>query len=51
MEKSDYLANPALGEYFATLPPKVQNFIVDSKAEISTLGELMKIGEHFKREL
>ena len=51
MGKADYLANPELGEYFAALPPRVQDFITSSNAEISTLGELMKIGEHFKQEL
>lgn len=51
MEKTDYLADPVLGEYFATLPPKVQDFIVNAKAEISTLGELIAIGEHFRQDL
>lgn len=34
--------------YFASLPPKVRAFINRSKADISTPGELMLIGEHFR---
>lgn len=37
--------------YFNSLPPKVQAFIHRSKADISTPGELMLIGEHLRRSL
>lgn len=35
-------------EYFNTLPPEVQNYILTSQANISSLGELTLIGEYFK---
>ena len=41
---------PEMEQYFASLPNETQNFIRQSGAEISTLGELMQIGEHFKHE-
>ncbi|MDO4515929.1 MAG: hypothetical protein Q4C76_02175 [Bacillota bacterium] len=40
--------NPQMEAYFASLPPKVRAFINRSKADISTPGELMLIGEHFR---
>ena len=38
-------------QYFNTLPIATQKFIEQSGAQISTLGELMEIGEHFKHEV
>ena len=40
--------NPQMEAYFNSLPPEVQSFIENSKADISTPGELMLIGEHFR---
>ena len=34
--------------YFNSLPSKVRAFIHNSRADISTPGELMLIGEHFR---
>jgi hypothetical protein len=34
--------------YFSSLPPQVQNFLLDSRVEIDTLGELMQTAEHLK---
>ncbi len=51
MEWNSYTRNSELRDYFLSLPKTVQDFILRSGAEISTLGELMEIGEHFKREL
>jgi hypothetical protein len=51
MEWNYYTRNSELREYFSSLPKNVQDFILRSGAEISTLGELMEVGEHFKREL
>ena len=34
--------------YFSSLPPVVKSYINRSGAEISTYGELMQIGEHFR---
>lgn len=41
-------SDPKMEKYFCTLPPEVQNYINESKADISSLGELMLIGEHFR---
>ena len=41
---------PEMKEYFDSLPPETKSFIIQSGAEISTLGELMEIGEHFRHE-
>lgn len=41
----------AMEQYFLSLPVSVQQFILQSGVEISTLGELMEIGEHFKSEM
>ena len=46
-----HFENDEMFEYFMSLPQNVQKYIVQSGAEISTLGELMQIGEHFKREI
>lgn len=35
--------------YFNSLPSKVRAFINNSRADISTPGELMLIGEHFRK--
>ena len=51
MDVTYYLTSPQLREYFASLPRYVQDFILDSNAQITTLGELMEIGEHFKKDL
>lgn len=40
--------DPKTEEYYKSLPGVVRAFIHQSGAEISTLGELMLIGEHFK---
>jgi hypothetical protein len=40
--------NPEMQNYFDSLPPEAKSHIIKSGVEISTLGELMKIGEHFK---
>ena len=37
--------------YYASLPPAVKNYIERSGVEISTYGELMQIGEHFRHSL
>lgn len=43
--------DPEMQEYFEALPSKVRAFLRNSKIEISSPGELMMIGEHFKKEL
>lgn len=40
--------NPDMEHYFRTLPQEVRLFIERSGAEISSPGELMLIGEHFR---
>ena len=40
--------NPQMEAYFNPLPPKVRAFINRSRAEISSPGALMLIGEHFR---
>jgi hypothetical protein len=42
---------PEMENYFNSLPSDVQNYIENSGAAITTLGELMEIGEHFKHEV
>lgn len=37
--------------YFSSLPPPVQNFLLQSGVEIDTLGELMQTAEHLKDTL
>lgn len=44
-----YITNPDLREYFLSLSPEVKDRILDSGVEISTLGELMKVAEHFEQ--
>ena len=46
-----YLKNDDLREYFISLSPIIQDQIAASGVEISTLGELMQVAEHFKAEL
>jgi hypothetical protein len=46
--KTAYESDPNLRDYFDSLPTDVQGKILDSKVEISTLGELMKVAEHFQ---
>lgn len=46
-----YEENPRLKEYFDSLPTDIQSKILDSGVEISTLGELMKVAEHFKQTI
>lgn len=43
--------NPQMEAYFNGLPTKVRAFINRSKADISTPGELMLIGEHLRHSL
>ena len=40
--------DPNMENYFRSLPLEVQAFIQNSGADISTPGELMHIGEHFR---
>ncbi len=40
--------DPRMEAYFNSLPSKVRAFIHNSRADISTPGELMLIGEHFR---
>ena len=44
-------SDPNMERHFNSLPPEVQAFIRKSKGEISTYGELMQIGEHFKQSM
>lgn len=44
-----YESNPDLREYFNSLPGEIKNQILESGVEISTLGELMKVAEHFEQ--
>lgn len=48
-ENHDYQISPGLREYFGRLPLSVKTAILESGAEITTLGELMQIAEHLKR--
>ena len=43
--------NYDMERYFQSLPPDIKDFISSSGVEVSTLGELMLIGEHFKHSL
>lgn len=40
--------DPKMEAYFNSLPPQVKSYINRSKADISSLGSLMLIGEHFR---
>ena len=42
--------DPRLEEYFRTLPPDVQAFLMASGRDICSLGELMQVGEHLRKE-
>lgn len=44
-----YENDPNLRDYFESLPIEIKNRILDSKVEIATLGELMKVAEHFEQ--
>jgi hypothetical protein len=44
-----YENNPDLRDYFESLPIEIKNQILDSGVEIATLGELMKVAEHFEQ--
>ncbi|WP_167875161.1 hypothetical protein [Caproiciproducens galactitolivorans] len=48
MGKSVYETDPNFKNYFTSLPKDVQNRIKRSGVQISTLGELMMVGERFK---
>lgn len=43
--------DPAMDGYFFSLPPAVRDYINSTGVEISTYGELMQIGEHFRHSL
>ncbi len=51
MSADYYLKNPDLCAYYCSLPKSVQHRLIASGAEICTLGELMQIAEHLKRNL
>lgn len=46
-----YENNPDLRDYYDSLPLEVKELILESGAEISTLGELMQVAEHFRHTL
>ena len=46
-----YRNNPDLKDYFVSLPLEVKELILESGVEISTLGELMQVAEHFRQSL
>jgi sulfur relay (sulfurtransferase) complex TusBCD TusD component (DsrE family) len=50
LEENYYESNPDLCGYFQSLPDEIQNRILQSGVEISTLGELMQVSEHLKSE-
>ena len=43
--------DPAMEKYFSSLPPAVKQYLNSTGVEISTPGELMQIGEHFRHSL
>lgn len=47
MDLHYYQREPALRDYFNSLPPNVQQQIAAADAQISTLGELMEVAAHF----
>lgn len=49
--KTFYENNPALRDYFESLPIDVKNRILESGVEIMTLGELMMVAEDVKRQM
>jgi len=44
-----YENDPDLRDYFESLPIEIKDRILESGVEIATLGELMKVAEHFKQ--
>lgn len=44
-----YENDPNLREYFESLPIEIKDRILESGVEIATLGELMKVAEHFEQ--
>ena len=44
-----YENSPDLRDYFESLPIEIKDRILESGVEISTLGELMKVAEHFEQ--
>lgn len=46
-----YLNDPALSPYFNSLPVAVRKIILDSGVQVSTLGELQQIAEHYRSNL
>lgn len=42
--------DPKMQAYYNALPSKVRAFIDNSGVDISTPGELMLIGEHFRKK-
>ena len=51
MEPDVYRNDPQLREYFFSLPYCVQQTLLGAGGEIATLGELMQIGEHLKKQM
>lgn len=43
--------DPQMERYFTALPPAVRHYINSTGVDISTYGELMQIGEHFRHSL
>lgn len=44
------LMNEKMIEYWNSLPPQVQTLIIQSGAEISSLGMLTKLGDYYKKD-
>jgi hypothetical protein len=42
--------NPDIVRYYKNLPPKIKNQLDASKADVSTLGELMLITEYYNQK-
>lgn len=42
--------NPELFSYYNSLPPKIKSQLEVSNADVSTLGELILIAEHYNQE-
>ena len=49
-ENHDFQIKPVFREYFNSLPVHVRALILESGAEITSLGELMQIAEHLKKD-
>ena len=49
MSREDYMYNNDVREYFLKLPAPVQNAVIDTGMEISTLGELQMCAEHYMK--